>query len=288
MFLNKYNYLLLNAVIFGCIYFFLYFFFNAEINENQSLKNNNDFMLVLLSAIFIAPLLEELTFRGFFVKSIILKILSPILLIVFILNKNLSYFSLALPLIILWLIYLSLKKEIRYLTFLVYFLNTLIFGLIHYKVDDLTNILIVYPIFIQMGFGFLLLWITLNFNIIKSIITHSLINILLLSPIVYQLQFPNTSLETVYVNNYIIKFNKESLFSLKPKRIKYNNESGYLISNMTPKDMYSTFAGNHKHNFNNVNDFYKFTIQIKKNRGGNQVLSEKDLKNLLVKINLLE
>ncbi len=100
---------------------------------------------------------------------------------------------------IIFLIYNNSKKNKFSLNILI-ILNALVFSLVHLNNDYLNNIEFIFaPLFIRFAMGLFLVWICINFNIIKSMIFHALWNFVPLILLSYALFFPNT--EVNYFEN---------------------------------------------------------------------------------------
>ena len=106
MILQKYknNYLLIGAVFFYCTFLIIYFsivYFDIvtleELNNKSRLHSVNNLEMLMISAILIAPIIEELVFRGYFTNSKKLKILAIIGLPLFIFFTKSYYFIIIIP-----------------------------------------------------------------------------------------------------------------------------------------------------------------------------------------------
>jgi glucan phosphoethanolaminetransferase (alkaline phosphatase superfamily) len=165
------NWILYSGI--GCLLLgslILYFFDGEYVNSRQDI--NGAFLTLLLFGIIIAPVFEEIAFRGYFSKIKKLQILSLVILLLYVIIFF-NIINLSLFLLFLLLLIINKGKENNF----IFIVSTIFFGVMHYNVSDFTSLLAFNSIFFQIGFGAILLWIVINFNLKRAILLHSLINL---------------------------------------------------------------------------------------------------------------
>lgn len=186
-------------------------FFSNEFNEYviNSSRNPSNIPLVLLSifAIIMAPIYEEIAFRGYFSNKKYLKRLSIVLLVLFILisYKNILAVSFILGLVVSILVNKSTRTTI--------ILAALAFASIHFAKHDEFSFSIVNHFLFYFSTSLILIWITLNFGIKRSIIIHALINFSLFILQIHNLQFPNKDIEIIQNDVFEFQIKRVSFFS---------------------------------------------------------------------------
>ncbi len=295
MILQKYksNYLLIGAVFFYCTFLIIYFsiiYFDIitfeELNNKSRLNSVNNLKMLMISAILIAPIIEELVFRGYFTNNKNLKFLSIIGLPLFIFFTKSFYLIIIIPYIgILLFDYFSFKKINTKILFIS---NALIFAIIHYKVEHFNEIITIIPILAQFGTGLLLIWVVINFNIKTSILIHSLHNLIILLPLIIILQFPPKTVNFKEVENYKITWNKIPIFNNELTLIKKPNDFEISANNISPIDLYKTYVKLEDNiNLYNKEPFFKYNIVIKKLNSSAIKLDSLSIKNLLIESELI-
>jgi len=148
----------------------------------------------VILGVIVAPLFEEIAFRGFFTSKRWLRITSFVVLLVFI-GLSFSYFSLALLLLYILSVYLNDRSDKKRINLLLV-MNAVLFAGIHYTANDFITSLGVVAIFAQFGMGLILLWITINFGLIKAMLFHAFYNGLLIALLFMALQYPSPEKHT--------------------------------------------------------------------------------------------
>ena len=172
--------------------------------SRDMLGENLSFGLFVILGVIVAPLFEEVAFRGFFTPQRWLRITSFIVLLIFI-GLSFSYFSLALLLLYILSVYLndrSGKKRIN----LLLVMNAVLFAGIHYTAQDFITSLGVVAILAQFGMGLILLWITINFGLIKAMLFHAFYNGLLMLLLFMALQYPSPEKHTAESKHLTIEY----------------------------------------------------------------------------------
>ena len=181
-------------------------FHNSRTNESVSLG------VFLLFGIVFAPVLEELSFRGLFLSNKKLIVVSLILLSCFSLFSYENYYIIAIFVLLINTFFVYKFYPSKLLFKLICIFNALLFGFIHYQVDDFTSIDKGFIILFQISIGFLLIWVTLNFGLIKSMLVHAAYNAIALSFLIISVQFPDTKINTYEDENITVEWQRVPYF----------------------------------------------------------------------------
>jgi membrane protease YdiL (CAAX protease family) len=260
-------------------FFSILFFVDIEKMNNSRMNYNVSFYIFSFYAVLIAPLLEETTFRGVFTNNKFLKKTSIILtifigLVLFYSNYTI-WITLILLLIILLNFYLhSSKKLTNYKNKFLVITNATLFGFIHYKISDFESINSSVLVLSQISIGFLLIWITKNFGLIKSIFTHSAFNFIIVFITFYSIQFVDTKLNRKESKNVIIQWNQNPFLESRMGNFQ-NKENEVVIKNL---DIYNSISlsniSTQKEVFFIKYPFAKYNITI---TSKNKKISEKEI-----------
>ena len=143
--------------------------------------------------------------------------------------------------------------------------------------------------FFQFSFGLILIWVVLNFNLFKSIVTHFLFNLFFVIIITLPLQFPQIESKNFNYLGYNFNYSKTPFFNNKNTIIRIPNDYSISAENVDINKFYNSFDSNSKKIKINVdNKFYKFNIYIKKIDSKAKKLDTKTIELLLKKAKLIE
>lgn len=251
-----------------------------ELNKSSRNWSNFPFILVVLFSIIFAPIVEELAFRGFFSQKKSLKILSVILIFSISIIGTINNWLISIPLIFFLLILLR-KPDSNWLIIL----NSLIFSLVHYNLEDLTNIRLSYLPLFYFSVAVILVWIVINYSLFKAIFIHFIWNLFLVILTFLTLQFPDKKINQFKNENVNVVWSKEKLFPLKESKIVYS-KNAIKISNFEAKEIYTILKGK----YTTGNKVYKQTEPyVKYNFNFNFNLDSLNRKEMEVEvINFLE
>ena len=279
------NYLILSgAVIFCCtmlLYTFVSIYFEKELGSLSRFDSFNNYFVFVFSALIIAPIFEEFTFRGYFANNLLFRTVSVIGMIIYIYSTD----NLYLYILLIILFGLNFVKNVdNKFSFII---SSIIFSLVHYKTQDFSSIITIIPMFFQLSLGLILIWVVLNFNLFKSIIIHFLFNIFFIILFTIPLQFPKGENKKVSYLGYTIEWSKTPIFSYKNTLISRPSEYEVIAENVDIEKFYNAFDSN-SITINNDNKFFKFKIKINRVDSTANKLDSKTLKKLLEKANLTE
>jgi membrane protease YdiL (CAAX protease family) len=240
----------------------------------------NNVIVIILGGVLFAPVSEELFFRGVFTGKKYLKYISYFGM-AFLVVMQQSYFL--IPLLILFIILFELKPENNFQKYS-YFVNALLFSLMHYKFYDLFNVSSYSSIIGTAGLALVLIWLVRNVGLWSSILGHFLINGILISTAIIGYETSDKTLKKVETNDFVMTYQYVSLFESSEqiefshnKEIKTYNTSIFkvnklLCSKTELEDLY----------------FGKFNITIKRKQNSTKKLDCQTFHELLKKSNITE
>lgn len=238
---NK-NWILYSGIVAVLLGLVVLWFTKTEYYHSR-LNMETNFITLLFFSIIIAPVFEELAFRGYFTRTKKIQIPSLILLLVYVLI-SFNVINLILFLAILTFILLNNGKENN----LIFFFSILLFGTIHYQVSDFTSLSAFYTILFQLGLGAILLWVVINFNLKRAMLLHALFNLVMLSfsyfSIMYKTDFSekrieNDTIHVVWKKEFNLYTKNESLIL---------TDNSFKAQNYTPLSLYKALQNNKSSN----------------------------------------
>lgn len=284
---NKYSdsILLLSGVIFliiaGLLIVLNESYFATLAVNTESLS----FLWLGLGAVFIAPFIEGFIFRGYFTRSKVLKSVQFIGIFAYMVIVNSFEFSIAAVLYLLILVLRDTYK-IKINRNVVYFGNAFLFAFAQFQSYDSNNFFSLIPMIFQFSIGLILIWVTLNFNLIKSIAVHCGYCFLIVLIIFLTLQFPNKTMNKVSSENYEIEWQKTPIWNTSGVKINLSKDSlsteNYSIAEILK--MYELKSVQ----VNKDNLLYNFKIKIYKTNQAAAPLDSTRIKNILITANLAE
>ncbi|WP_081711869.1 CPBP family intramembrane glutamic endopeptidase [Flavobacterium saliperosum] len=266
----KYNWIFVLAMCLG-IFFVLIMLF-AQVKLPVSRVNAFDSLPILVLLTFgaiIAPVLEELSFRGFFSNSNKLKIIA---LIGFLSYTSLMFYSKysidfavanALIFLVLITLYYKFKNNSIFVLFVI--TNAVVFGLIHYNATDFIGQINPF-VLVQIILGLFLTWITINSKLWLAMIFHGAWNLIALTAMLLSLQFVSKEINVIERDN--VKISYQQVPVLDSKVITVANETNKVIGKNTTIKTLLDFAlidSDLKGNYSSIVPMarYNFTIEFK-------------------------
>lgn len=285
---RKNNWILVVSLILTLLFFILgVFVYPFEEIENNRASIDTNFFVYLILAVLVAPVLEEITFRGFFATNKKVKNFSKILLylsLCLLLFNGFPYllvafFSLGITLLV------SNKINTKAFTLVYILLSSLIFSLVHQMYADIIVFKNSYFVLMHLAGGLILAWIALNFGIKKSIYTHAAYNLILMLITFYGIQFnvaKSTNFETesckvVFYGNPYLESN-QAVISKDSNALVFKNSS---LNNMVK---YAAIYYPRITTLNSKMPFSKYTLKIVKKDGAE--LKEAEVKVAMLKTKL--
>jgi hypothetical protein len=260
------NWLLLIAMA-TFIVFSLLLIFIVDIDKflNSSRFGFLDIKLnvLVVFAVFIAPLLEEFSFRASFCKSKFLKIIATVILTAYVIITGANNYAVYVVFVIYIIIYSIVSfRDVPLLKKSTYALNSILFGVIHYKLTDLNNIHTASQVLFHCGLGFILLWIFFNFKLVGSVLAHVSYNGVLIFVMLYNLTNPIKNLEYFKNETASVEFNKTDFDLYDQGNIRVYEDSVICV-NCLPLDIlkYNT-KGYKVANYEPAESFVRYDIKV--------------------------
>lgn len=268
---SKHLILLKTAIVFYCLFFSFYFFssfkFNTESVYNDLIELNFAAELLLIG--ILAPIFEELIFRAPIIFNnkkwrIFFLILFIILVILSVTNFGLRSLSITLWLSIVVISKFYLKQKSKSLLI---WSSIVTFSISHLPVEDFFNFdtLILFIFFFASSC--LLTWFILNYGLLKSILFHSMYN--LVSFIIY-LSILNYSYDDSFKKACIenqstcIEWKQKPIFKSTQAKIEYK-DTLFNVNNGKIKNVLDILTTLDKNNYEYIilNDSkLKYDIRI--------------------------
>lgn len=273
----------LGGVLLPLSFIFIIFSYdeNHQINSREVL--NTKFELFVILSIFIAPLLEEFVFRGFFSKKKLIKIFSLIstpLFILYFVENPISYY--VLPFYLISCIFYFFKSS-KLIINLIYLLNAFLFSIVHYKIADFSKFSTSTPFLIQFSSGLILVWIVINYSLMKAILFHFLWNFILVGLLFISIQFVESDVKKFEEGHYTISIEKVPRYPSRNTSLSYSS-NGIVIKYMELREIHKIMKGL------NTNDvvvssvpFLKYNVEIE----FYEKMSQDEMNRVLIK-HLLE
>ncbi len=241
----------------------------------------NDFTLIhFIAAFTIAPVLEELIFRGIFTRKKIFKYVMYLGSLFYIMLLQNYYL---IPLLAIFIISYELNKN-KEIPNYVYYINALLFGLMHYEFDDLKLLDTWIGVIMTSGMGLVLIWMVLNFGLMYSIALHALNNFTAIAIIVLAHETSDMTLKKVETEDFTMKYQRVSLF-IKDGNMQVENNKFLKAENISISTVYNAVCFDEK-----LEDLYfgKFNISIERKPNSTKKLDCQSLHQLLNKADFKE
>lgn len=255
-------------------------YFN-ESEFSSSITRFNDFTLIhFIAAFTIAPVLEELIFRGIFTGKKIFKYvmyLGSLLYIILLQNYYL------IPILAIFIVAFELNRS-KNIPYHIYYINAVLFGLMHYEFNDLKLLDTGIGIVMTSGMGLILIWMVLNFGLIYSILLHALNNFVAVAIIVLGNETADMNLKKVETQDFTMKYQRVSFF-IKNGNMEVENNKSLKAENMSISNIHNALCSDEK-----LDDLYfgKFNVSIERKSNSTKKLNCESFHQLLNKTDLKE
>jgi len=276
-----------NLLKFGTILFFgsllgsiILSYFN-ESEFSSRITRFNDFTLIhFIAAFTIAPVLEELIFRGIFTGKKIFKYvmyLGSLLYIILLQNYYL------IPILAIFIVAFELNRS-KNIPYHIYYINAVLFGLMHYEFNDLKLLDTWIGIVMTSGMGLILIWMVLNFGLIYSILLHALNNFVAIAIVVLGNETSDMTLKKVETQDFTMKYQRVSFF-IKNGNMEVENNKFLKAENMSISNIHNALCSDEK-----LDDLYfgKFNVSIERKSNSTKKLNCESFHQLLNKTDLKE
>lgn len=232
----RHNWILVSAISCGVVFSLISLFFDTKSSTSHvGVFDRLPILLVIVVGVVVAPVLEELSFRGFFSNSNRLRIIALIGFLFYIVLSFYSKYSigfavLALVLaLVLIMLYYKYRSSVVFILFVIF--NAIVFGLIHYSIEDFSKPGFQF-VLVQIGGALLLTWITMNKGLFFSMLFHGLWNLGALSIFVYSLQFVPKEINIIEKNSIKIVYQQVPIMDSNTVSVT-NTADGLTAKNVT-------------------------------------------------------
>lgn len=213
----------------------------------------------ILSGIFIIPIIEEISFRGVFLKNKWWAVLGFILMGLYAtVLVNLTYTVVYVFYLIYFFIGLyKYKNNVFYIRGL-YLLNALLFTVGHISdAFSLFSLDIIVRFVSAFSVALICIWLVINFNLLKAIFFHITMNGVFLTIFFITLQYPDTTIHIVESDAMRIEWQKSKLYPFE-KEFVNQKDTTRIYKNYILKDL----PLNHKDNYEQKDEDRPYNIII--------------------------
>jgi len=272
---------------FGTILFFgtllssiILSYFNESEFSSRVIRFNDFTLIHFIAAFTIAPVLEELIFRGIFTGKKIFKYgmyLGSLLYIILLQNYYL------IPILAIFIIAFELNRS-KNIPYYIYYGNALLFGLMHYEFNDLKLLDTWIGIVMTSGMGLVLIWMVPNFGLIYSILLHALNNFVAIAIVVLGNETADMTLKKVETQDFTMKYQRVSFF-IKDENMQVEVNKSLKAKNMSISNIHNALCSDEK-----LDDLYfgKFNVSIERKSNSTKKLNCESFHQLLNKTDLKE
>lgn len=270
---------LLMFLFFSALSMVLEYFGFEDLSSRSISFNDVNIVQLLIASVLIAPVLEELSFRGMFTSKKYLKFISYGAMALFIIFKE-NYFL--FPFLIL-LFFLFEYKDRKYFLKASYFVNAFLFSVMHYQFSDLLSISSFSGILGTLGLALVFIWLVINLGIWASILLHFITNFSLMMIAIIGYENLDKKTWKVENDNFEMTIQRVSLFDQKARVI--FQDGSIDATNTTIGAINQSLCSDSK-----LKEIYfgKFNIHIKRKANTQQKLDCRIFKQLLDKSNINE
>ncbi|KIC65228.1 CPBP family intramembrane glutamic endopeptidase [Chryseobacterium taiwanense] len=252
----------------------------TDASSRETRFNDVNVIVMILGGVLFAPVSEELFFRGAFTGKKYLKYISYFGISFFVIMEQ-SYFL--IPLVILFIILFELRLKNNFQKYS-YFVNALLFSLMHYKFYDLFNISSYPSIIGTAGLALVLIWLVLNVGLWASMLAHFFVNGTLIFTAIIGYESSDKTLKKIETNDFVMTYQYVSLFE-SDGQLEFSRNKEVKAVNTSIDNINKLFCPDTK-----LKELYfgKFNITIKRKQGSTKKLDCQTFHELLKKSNILE
>ena len=223
----------------GLALFTIGLIFSKYSQETVNLYDIDNFGQFALFAVIIAPIIEELIFRGPIIKrkklSISIIIILTLNLIISAYTRNFAATFLTSLFIVSSLLYI--KKDSKANFWFIVTVSSVSFGMSHYNAI-LNKLNLLNLPYIQLGLGFILCAITFKFGLKKSIIVHSVYNTFITLWLFLTIQFPDSETFDIEQEQFKICIKQVPYYKKDYRSSSYSKKDGtHIYKNISIKKL---------------------------------------------------
>ena len=260
---KKKNWIIVSGVLILLTSLFLTVYFDLTLPYSKSRFESTGtfFVKFFIAPLLIAPVIEELLFRGFLSRSKVVRALFLILGVgaLFFFNFHWVLVSLILLTYVVYLSYYYTKIE--WLLDVAILLSAFVFGSVHYSAEEL-NFLQTLPFFlVQFSAGLILSWVIYTKNFLSGVISHAVWNLIIVGISLYGLQFVDTTASKAAYGQSILVYEKVPIFHSSVSSFKIEDQE-LIAKNMTVFDVVKYMDERYLDTFNITTPYMKYDIHI--------------------------
>ena len=260
---DKKNWMIVSGVLLllSSLVVILYFDVTLPYSKSRFESTGTFFVKFFIAPLLIAPVIEELLFRGFLSRSKVLNALFLILGVGALFFFN-FHWILVLLILLTYALYLTYHyTNIESLLNVSILLSAIVFGSVHYSVEEL-NFLHTLPFFfVQFSGGLILSWVIYTKNFLSGVISHVVWNMIIVGISLYGLQFvDSTTSKTAYGESSMV-YEKVPIFHSSVSSFKIEDQE-LIVKNMTVFDVVKYMDERYLDTFNITTPYMKYDIHI--------------------------
>lgn len=260
---DKKNWMIVSGVLllFSSLFVILYFDLTLPYSKSRFESTGTFFVKFFIAPLLIAPVIEELLFRGFLSRSKVVNALFLILGVGALFFFN-FHWILVLLILLTYALYLTYHyTNIESLLNVSILLSAIVFGSVHYSVEEL-NFLHTLPFFfVQFSGGLILSWVIYTKNFISGVISHAVWNLIIVGISLYGLQFVDTTTSKTAYGESSLVYKKVPIFYSSVSSYKIE-EHELVAKNMTVFDVVKYMDERYLDTFNITTPYMKYDIHI--------------------------
>ena len=157
-------------------------------------------------------------------------------------------------------------------------LNVLVFAVLHYEMEELGNPAYFYFAFFQFGIGAILLWVIINYGVLKAILSHAAWNLSLMIFMLISLQYPDETLDYFEDENIIVEWNRVPKFESDKTLIRKVNEDSLIAENVEARYLYKYLSTAQK--ADSINRDYRILQKENYMKYNFKILNKRDTKSI--------
>jgi hypothetical protein len=205
----KSNFLLASGVfLLTLAYVLIYYFEIRAIDHSTDSFGSSLWSRLFLFPVIVAPLLEEVWYRGFLSSKKIVRGLFIILMVVGLFLRDFTWYFLLFSILLLVLYFLNKKYLNPILVYVMIFLSTIYFSLSHFPVGFDLTFRLVPVMMVSFSIGLVLSWIIINFSLRRAVLLHAFWNFSWGLFSFFVLQFVDPQVYTYEDDSFRIEWNQ--------------------------------------------------------------------------------
>lgn len=260
---EKKNWMIVSGVLllFSSLFVILYFDLTLPYSKSRFESTGTFFVKFFIAPLLIAPVIEELLFRGFLSRSKVVNALFLLLGVGALFFFN-FHWVLVLLILLTYALYLTYHyTNIESLLNVSILLSAIVFGSVHYSVEEL-NFLHTLPFFfVQFSGGLILSWVIYTKNFISGVISHAVWNLIIVGISLYGLQFVDTTTSKTAYGETSMVYEKVPIFYSSVSSYKIE-EQELVAKNMTVFDVIKYMDERYLDTFTITTPYMKYDIQL--------------------------